>query len=157
MLAFKRDANTARSVTEIFDRLYTLLGKETFQNLFRLCLTDCGSEFSNPSALEFDNGGERRTRIFYTKPGAPYQKGACENNHSLIRRVIAKGTSLKAYSQADFDLLMNHINSYTRKKLNNRSPFETFSFLHDPLILEKLGVIFINPDDVTLKPSLLKK
>jgi IS30 family transposase len=157
MLAFKRDANTARSVTDIFNRLYTLLGKETFRNLFQVCLADNGSEFSNPTALEFDPDGERRTKVFYTDPGAPYQKGACENNHSLIRRVIKKGTSLKVYTQDDFNLLMNHINSYTRKKLNNRTPFDTFSFLHNPLILKKLGVTLISPDDVNLTPSLLKK
>jgi IS30 family transposase len=157
MLAFKRDANTARSVIEIFDRLYGLLKKKAFVRLFQLCLTDCGSEFTSPSALETGPDGERRTRLFYTDPGAPYQKGACENNHSLIRRVIPKGTSLKGYSQDDINLLMNHINSYPRKKLNNQSAFDTFSFFHDTLILEKLGAVRIAPDDVTLNPSLLRK
>jgi IS30 family transposase len=95
--------------------------------------------------------------VFYTDPGAPYQKGACENNHSLIRRLIPKGTSLKGYTQDDINLLMNHINSYPRKKLNNRSPFDTFSFLHGSSVLEKLGVKRIDPDDVTLNPSLFKK
>jgi IS30 family transposase len=107
--------------------------------------------------LEFGPDGERRTRVFYTNPGAPYQKGACENNHSLIRRVIPKGTSLKEYTQEDVNLLMNHINSYSRKKLNNRSAFDTFSFLHGSSVLEKLGVARIDPDDITLNPSLLKK
>jgi IS30 family transposase len=157
MLAFKREANTAKSVTKVFNHLYALLGKETFCVLFQLCLGDNGSEFSNPTALEVGPDGERRTQVFYTDPGAPYQKGACENNHSLIRRVIPKGTSLKAYTKDDINLLMNHINSYTRKKLNNRTPFETFSFLHNPLILEKLGGLRIEPDDVNLTPSLLKK
>jgi IS30 family transposase len=157
MLAFKREFNTARSVVEIFDRLYGILGKETFGMLFQLCLTDNGSEFTSPSALEFGTDKQRRTRLFYTEPGAPYQKGACENNHSLIRRVIPKGTSLKRYSQEDIDLLMNHINSYSRKKLNNRSPFDTFRFIYGSSVLEKLGVVRIEPDDVTLNPSLLRK
>jgi IS30 family transposase len=157
MSAFKRNANTARSVVEIFDFLQTLLGKETFGHLFQLCLCDNGSEFSNPTALEIGPDGERRTRLFYTDPGAPYQKGACENNHSLIRRIIPKGISLKGYTQNDLNLLMSHINSYPRKKLNNRSAFDTFSFLHDPLIPDKLGIVRIEPDDVTLNPSLLKK
>jgi hypothetical protein len=157
MLAFKRDADTAKSVAEIFDGLYGVLGGETFKTLFRLCLSDNGSEFTNPSALEFVPGGERRTRLFYTDPGAPYQKGACKNNHSLLRRVIPKGTSLKEYSQDDVSLLMNNINSYPRKKLNNRSAFDTFSFPHGSSVLEKLGVARIDPDDVTLNPSLLKK
>jgi IS30 family transposase len=157
MLAFKRDANTARSVIEIFNRLYALLGKAAFGGLFQLCLCDNGPEFTSPSALETGPDGETRTRLFFTDPGAPYQKGACENNHSLIRRVIPKGTSLKGCNQDDINLLMNHINSYPRKKLNDRSAFDTFSFLHGPLILEKLGVVRITPDDITLNPSLLKK
>lgn len=48
MLAFIRDANTARSVTEIFDLLYRVLGHETFTKLFRVILTYNGSEFSDP-------------------------------------------------------------------------------------------------------------
>lgn len=157
MLAFKRDANTAKSVVEIFNRLYDILGKDTFKVLFQLCIADNGSEFTSPSALEIGPDGERRTRLFYTDPGAPYQKGACENNHSLIRRVIPKGASLREYSQDDINRVMNHINSYPRKKLNNRSPFDTFSFIHGSSILEKLGVVRIAPDDVTLNPSLLRK
>jgi IS30 family transposase len=157
MLAFLRTANTARSVIDVFNRLYGLLGKETFKTLFRLCLADRGSEFGSPSALEVGPDGEKRTRVFFTNPGAPYQKGACENNHSLIRRIIPKGTSLKEYSQDDINLMMNHINSYKRKKLNNRTPLEVFSFLHGPIVPEKLGLIRIEADNVTLNPSLLGK
>jgi IS30 family transposase len=157
MLAFKREANTARSVTEVIESLYNLLGEKTFCELFPLILCDNGSEFSNPSAIEMSRDGVPRTKLFYTDPGAPYQKGACENNHSLIRRVIKKGVSLKQYSQEDINLLMNHINSYVRKKLKNRSPVEVFSFLHNPLVLEKLGIYQVSADDVMLNQSLLKK
>jgi hypothetical protein len=67
------------------------------------------------------------------------------------------GVYPEGYSQDDINLLMNHINSYPRKKLNNRSAFDTFSFLHGSLILEKLGAVRIAPDDVTLNPALLRK
>ena len=157
MLAFRREANTAKSVTEIVDSLQAKLGLETFRQLFPVILCDNGSEFSCPSAIETDSDGNLRTRVFFADPGAPYQKGACENNHTLIRRVIPKGISLAAYSQRDISLLMNHINSYTRKKLNGRSPIDVFSFLHSKQILDALGIITIPPDEVTLTPSLLKK
>jgi IS30 family transposase len=157
MLAFKRPANTAHSVILILDYLQELLGEDTFKALFPVILVDNGSEFSAPSRMEADANGVLRTRVFYADPGAPYQKGACENNHSLIRRVIKKGTSLKPYTQADIDLLMNHINSYTRKKLNYRSPLDMFNFFHGKLILELLGIVKINSDDVTLNTSLFKK
>jgi len=156
MLAFKREANTARSVTNIIDNLYKKLGHDEFVKLFPVILCDQGSEFSNPSAIEETSSGIKRTTVFYTDAGSPYQKGACENNHSLIRRVIPKGISLNPYSQEQINLLMNNINSYKRKKLNNRCAIETFNFFHKESILEKLGVSIIPHDDVTLNPNLFK-
>jgi len=157
MLAFIRDANTSRSVIDIFDDLYWELSPDIFLKLFSVILTDNGSEFSNPKAIEFDKLGNQRTRIFYCDPSAPYQKGAIENNHELIRRVVPKGQSFNLYIQKDISLMMNHINSYGRKKLNDRSPYSVFSFLHGIDTLEKLGSEFISPNDVILKPKLLKK
>jgi IS30 family transposase len=130
MLAFARAANTAASVPEVFDSLYKTLGHELFQELFPVLLTDNGSEFSNPRAIEFSSEGKERTRVFYCDPLCPHQKGAAENNHELIRRVVPKGLSFNIHSQEDISLMMNHINSYARKTLGNRAPYETFQFLH---------------------------
>lgn len=122
MIAFKREFNDARSVIDYFDSLYELLGRELFMKLFPVILTDNGSEFSNPKAIEFDKDGNRRTYVFYCHPSAPYEKGAYEVNHELLRRIVPKGQSWNPYSQKDIDLMMSHINSYARAKLNNRSP-----------------------------------
>ena len=35
--------------------------------------------------------------MFYCDANAPYQKGSCENNHELIRRIIPKGTDIGRY------------------------------------------------------------
>ena len=43
MLAFIRDNNTAKSVTEEFDWLYEQLGHDTFTALFQVIITDRGS------------------------------------------------------------------------------------------------------------------
>jgi IS30 family transposase len=157
MLAFLRDANTSRSVINIFEKLYWELNPDVFNKLFPVILTDNGSEFSNPSVIEFDSQGNRRTRIFYCDPSAPYQKGAAENNHELIRRIVPKGCSFNNCIQDDINLMMNHINSYGRKKLSNQSPHQVFSFLHGFDTLKKLGAILIPTNEVTLKPELLKK
>lgn len=75
MLAFLRDANTSKSVTDIFSYLYELLGDSTFKNLFPIILTDNGSEFSNPKAIEEpDLLSGLKTRVFYCDAGKPYQK-----------------------------------------------------------------------------------
>ena len=60
-------------------------------------------------------------------------------------------------TQDDVSLMMNHINSYKRKKLSNRSPYETFSFYHGEEVLEKLGCAPVAPGDIMLKPGLLNK
>jgi IS30 family transposase len=159
MLAFIRDANTSQSVIDIFNELESLLGKDMFRQLFPVILTDNGSEFSNPKAIEYgaEKYGGLRTRIFYCDAGRPYQKGAIEVNHELIRRVLPKGISFNHLEQGDINLMMNHINSYKRKKLNNRTPYETFSFYHGEEVLHKLGCSPVAAGDIMLKPALLKK
>lgn len=59
-----------------------------------------------------------------------YQKGAIEVNYELVRRVIPKESNFDDLTQEDIFKMMNHINSYKRKKLNNRSPYDAFSFYH---------------------------
>ena len=159
MLAYLRDSNTSKSVTDIFEMLYNTLGEDLFKRLFPVILTDNGSEFSNPKAIEY--GTERftghRTNVFYCDAGSPYQKGAIEVNHELIRRVLPKGRTFNDLTQDDISLMMNQINSYKRKKLNNRSPYETFSFYHGEEVLHKLGCLPVAAGDIMLKPALLKK
>ena len=157
MLAFLRDANTSQSVIDIIDRLYLELSPDVFCLLFNVLLGDNGSEFSNPKALESDRQGNHRTNVFYCDPSASFQKGSIENNHEMIRRVIPKGKSMDGYTQDDINLMMNHINSYGRKNLGNKSPYEVFASLYGEEVLRRMGAILISPDEVTLRPSLLNK
>ena len=158
MLAFLRDANTSASVIEIINLLDEVLGAKTFNSLFPVILTDNGSEFSNPKEIEKRSTIPcNRTKIFYCDPSAPYQKGACEVNHELIRRILPKGSSFDELTQQDIILMMNHINSYKRKKLNNRSPYETFSFYYGEDVLKRLGCSPVAAENIILKPKLLKK
>jgi IS30 family transposase len=152
-----REASTSQSVIDIFDRLYLELGPDTFRKLFPVLLCDNGSEFSNPSAIEFDSYGQRRTWVFYCDPQAPYQKGAAENNHALIRRIIPKGSSLDDFTQQDITMMMNHINSYGRPNLGDKTPYRVFASLYGGKILRRMNVDLIPSDKVTLHPSLLKR
>ena len=157
MLAYLREANTSQSVIDVFDYLYLKLGRTLFLKLFPLVLTDRGSEFSNPRMIEMTPDGLKRTNVFYCDPGAPYQKGAIENNHELVRRILPKGHSFDKLTQADIDRMMNHINSYRRPKLGDKSPFEAFAFHHGTELFEKLGLAPVEPNCVILKPRLLKR
>lgn len=156
MLAYLREANTARSVTDIINKLYEILGRETFNQMFQVILTDRGSEFTDPSSIEFDKDGNRRTYVFYCDPQRSDQKGSIEVTHEFIRRILPKKTSFKDLSQEKVQLMMNHINSYTRKKLNNRSAHQLFSFFYGEDIAEKLEMKAIPANEIILKPELLK-
>ena len=130
MLAFIRDANTARSVTDIFNQLDQTLGREAFQRLFQVLLADRGSEFTDSLSIECDESGVIRTRVFYCDPQRPDQKGGGEVTHEMIRRILPKGTSFDHLTQSDINLMMSHINSHKRKKLGNQSPYQLFSFFY---------------------------
>ena len=157
MLAFLRDRNSARSVTEVFEWLYETLGHEQYCRLFPIILTDRGSEFTDPVSIECTKFGEIRSRVFYRDPQRSDQKGGCEVTHEFIRRVLPKGTSFDHLQQSDILRMMSHINSYTRKKLNNQSANRLFSFLYDETILPNLGIQDIPANDINLTPRLLKK
>lgn len=156
MLAFIRDRNTSQSVIDVFDKLYDSLGSDRFRVLFPVLLTDNGAEFSNPKALEFDAQGTSRIKIFYCDPCASFQKPNVELNHEFIRKILPRGRSFDSLTQADVNLMMSHINSYSRGKLNDKSPFDTFGFLYGYDILDKLGLYKIPANEILLKPTLLK-
>lgn len=155
-LAFLRDANDSKSVTDIFDALYKLLGFENFAKILPICLADNGTEFSDPFGIEADSDGVIRSRLFYCDPSSPGQKGACENNYEFIRRIIPKSTDLGQYTQSQIDIMMDHINSYGRPELGDKSPYEMFEFYYGKEILDLLGVHKIVPNEIILKPELLK-
>lgn len=157
MLAFIRERNTSQSVIDVFNMIYNLLGADGFKATFPVLLGDNGSEFSNPKGLEYDDMGRQRTKVFYCDPYSSFQKPNVELNHEFIRKVLPKGTSFDHLVQADIDLMMSHINSYSREKLNNKSPFEVFSFLFGKEVLDMLGLSLVPPNEILLKPALLKK
>ncbi len=51
--------------------------------------------------------------------------------------------------------MMSHINSYTRKKVNDRSAYQLFSFYGSDT-LDNLNIRSIHANDIILKPELLK-
>lgn len=155
-LAFLRRSNDSQSVIDIFEKLYLELRPDIFMDIFPVLLTDNGSEFSNPSAIEYDKQGNQRTKIFYCNPRAPYEKPNCENNHEMIRRIIPKGTDIGQYSQTQIDLMMSHINSYARKNLGNKSPYDVFAFQYGEELLKKFNLWKVPADEIVLNPSLLK-
>ena len=157
MLAFIIDSCSQIDVKDAIDKLYEVLGHEVFKRSFPVILTDNGSEFKNPEALELDTEGNQRTKIFYCNPMASYQKPHVEKNHEYIRYIIPKGKSLNNRTQEDITLMMNHINSTARASLNGNTPFKLAQMLLDVSMLDKLSLKHILADEVHLKPALFNK
>ena len=133
------------------------LRNELFEKTFPIILTDNGTEFGDPMALEFNPEGISRTRIFYCNPRASYQKGTIEKNHEFIRYVLPKGSSFDELLQTDIDLMINHINSLGRASLNWFAPIDVAKFTIDKMVLKKLNLKKIPPNEIQLNKNLLKK
>ena len=157
MLAFLRDRNTSASVTDIFNVLYEGLGLEQFKSVFPVILTDNGTEFSNPLAIEFTPDGQRRSFVFYCNPHASQQKGSAERNHEFIRMFVPKGKDFSIYTQQHITHMMNHINSYSREGLGNKCPFDVFEFFYGSSLIDLTGGFRIPPEKVTLNKSVFKE
>lgn len=155
MLAFLRDHNDSQSVIDAFARLWVFAGPDLFRRLFPVLLTDNGSEFSNPLALENTPDGTPRSRLFYCDPCASWQKGRVERTHEFLRLILPKGTSFDGLGQADIDKGLSHINSYSRPALNDKAPFDLFAFTYGGHLLATLGIRKIPANEIVLKPSLL--
>lgn len=135
----------------------------SFGSLFPVILTDNGGEFSRIHAFEDDLNGNHETNLFFCDPYRSCQKPQVEKNHSLFRDIVPKGYSFDRFSQEDVDLIFSNVNSVKRKRLNQKTPFELFSFLYGSEQLTGaelaglLGIEPIHPFDVVQSPRLLKQ
>lgn len=156
MLIFLLESQTQNQVLTIFKRLESLLRLETFKKMFPIILTDNGSEFKNPDALELSRDGEKRTRIFYCEPNASWQKARIEKNHEFIRYVLPKPSSFEGLTAEQVSLLRDHINSFSRDSLNGKSPMDLAELLLPTTAIPLLDLRRIPADNIILTPSLFK-
>ena len=125
--------------------------------MFPVILTDNGSEFSDPVAIETSPfTGELRTRVFYCDPNASWQKGRIENNHTNLRRILIKGCSFNRLTQNDINLVLSLLNSYIRKSYDDIPAISKFCVLFSDDCLDIFKLEIISPDDVIPDPKLLK-
>lgn len=155
MIAYLLPDKTQHSVIQALNNLCKQVGTEEFRRVFGVILTDRGTEFGNPYALECDENGEIKTRVFYCDSYCSWQKGAIEKNHEFIRYIIPQGRNFDSLKQSDIDLMINHINSYPRVSLNSSAPYKLAELLVGKDFLEKLGYYEVPVDEIVLKSTLL--
>lgn len=156
MLIFLLPSCTQKSVQAVFDRLYADLGPRIFKKTFRIILTDNGPEFKDPWSIESAPDGSKRTKVFYCDPYTSNQKSRLEKNHEYIRYIIPKGRSMYFLTEEHVRIMTCHINSVGRDSLNESCPFDLASLLINKKVLRLLGLHKISPDNVILKPALVK-
>ena len=156
MLIFLLENHDQECVSEVFVWLENALGQELFKKLFPVILTDGGSEFADREDLEHFCNGAPSTIVYYCDPYSFWQKGTIEKNHEYIRYILPKGTSFENLTDKQVRLMMDHINNEKRDSLNGHSPYELSLLLLDNRLHERLRLRYIEPDDVTISPTLLK-
>ena len=156
MLAFLIETKEMKNTVATLDWLEETLGSEMFRKLFPVILTDNGCEFADPELFEKGHDGKKRTRLFYCESRHSEQKGELEKNHEYIRYVLPKGSSFDGLNQEQVLRMVNHINNTTRPKLHGSTPMKKALKSFDKNAMEKLGLEIIPPDEICLKPELLK-
>lgn len=151
------DEHTCASVVGALDWIEQIIGTAQFSKIFGVILTDRGIEFGDFEAIERSALGRmRRCRVFFCDPMRSGQKGSCEKNHGMIRRILPKKTSFEDLTQYDISTVCSHVNSYPRKSLDGKTPHDLASRLLPRKLFDELGIEGLKPEQVVLKPSLLK-
>ena len=151
------DQNSAQCVEDALDELEVKLVKAlVLAELSPLILlTDNGSEFAHADTIErsVHYPKEKRLDLYYCDPYSSWQKPHVENVHTLLRRILPKGSSFDSLTQSELERICSHINSYPRKELGWKTPFECLPDWGKENIPPALGMEIISPDDVDLSPG----
>lgn len=143
----KKDVN---NVNNKINYLKETLGIKLYRKVFRIFLTDNGSEFFSPLNFEMDyETGKKICNLFYCNPYSSWQKHGIEVNHEYIRRVLPKGTSFTNLTDDCIKRLQDNINAIPRDSLNGYTPYD-LTYKKYPELLEKLNCSYIAPDNVDM-------
>ena len=144
------DKKIVQSVNFQIDLFKNKLGIKLYSKVFRIILTDNGSEFFDPLHIEYDyDTGIKKTNVFYCKPYSSWQKGTIEKNHKYIRDIFPKGTSFDDMTPKQIQRLEDTINNIPRDSLNGKTPYE-LTLKKYPELIKSLNCSHIAPDEVCL-------
>lgn len=84
------------------------------------------------------------------------KKTHVENNHNFIREILPNGQNWSGLTQEKINLMFSHINSTPRESLDDKTPYEIFTFIYGKNLADKLNIQKIEKDEVCTTPRLLK-
>lgn len=150
MFIFLLEKKDSASVNAKINFLKEKLGNTLYSKVFRIFLTDNGSEFYSVLNFERDlNTNTKLSNLFYCHPYSSSEKHGVEVNHEYIRRVFPKGTSFDNLDDNTVKNLQDNINAIPRLSLNGETPYNLTKKLY-PKLLESLKCEYIKPDKVSL-------
>lgn len=159
-LYLKKEKGSAAATVAWLDAIEAELGSpEAFSAVIPVLLVDRGVEFDDWAGMERSCLAEGATRcsVFYCDAMESNQKSEAERNHEQLRRILPKGRSdFDRLSGWDVSVCCSHVNSYPVARLGGKCAIEASEGLVPRGLLEFLGVERIPPDDVCLKPWLMR-
>jgi|LSQX01.3.fsa_nt_gb IS30 family transposase len=155
----KKHADKTATVS-LLDALERTLGSRIhFEAVFGILLVDRGIEFDDFEGMEQSclEPNRKRCRVFYCDALQTNQKSEAERNHEQLRRILPKERSdFDKLSTWDVAVCTSHVNSYPSVGRGGKCPFELLGSLIPQRLFDELGIERVAPDDVILKPYLMK-
>lgn len=133
--------------------------RAAFEAAFGIVLVDRGVEFDDWEGMERSclELGQRRCRVFYCDAMNSNQKSQAERNHEQLRRILPKGRSdFDKLSAWDVAVCCSHVNSYPIMDRGSKCAFDLLGGVLEQSLLDELGLTRVAPDDVILKPYLMR-
>lgn len=101
--------------------------------------------------------GRRRCRVFWRDPQEPNQKPECERSHEQLGRILPKRhADMDAPTDAGAAPACSHASSCPLAGMQDICPFGELGELAPAAALARPGVVRLPPDEVVLKPPLLR-
>jgi len=97
-----------------------LSGFKNYSKIMKTLTVDNGTEFALHDQIE----KELKTKVYFTHPYSPWERGTNENTNGLIRKFYPKGTDFSQVTDEDILRVQNLINERPRKSLNYQTPKE---------------------------------
>lgn len=118
---------SSSAVAAALDMIEHAIGQDAFARLFKVILTDNGTEFAATESLERSVTGKTvRCKVYYCDIRQSQQKGRCERNHVELRKLLPKGCgiSFDKLDERDMACVMSQLNSEPRGKFAGLSPIK---------------------------------
>lgn len=149
-VGFLIDKGSSESVNKVIFSLYERIGLEQSKRIFKVFLSDNGSEFSSLHLVE-NYQNMKISSVYFTRPNAPKDKSICERTHRTLRQILIKGRSLDRITQEELNNYFSNLNSLVRKSKNYSTSYDLAIVVYGEEFLTKLGLRKILPNNLTFR------